>query len=365
MFALKPDFELSQQRIEAFWRHELIDRPVVQFPLSKPPDQWLPLPASHHTNPAARWQDAAYQAEYAYATLSNQYFLGDSLPVAWPNLGPDVFAALYGCQLEFGDYGTSWSSPVLLTWDQADAIHLDWDSPYLTRLDEMTDALLAIGQGHFITGITDLHMGADCLAALRGPLNLAVDLVQQPDQVRSLLGRVSADFYRLYDRFYHRLREVGQPISTWTPLLADGKYYLPSNDYSALISRQMFVDFFLPAIQADCRFLDYSLYHLDGPDALRHLDALLQIPELDAIQFVPTPGDEQFSRWAQVYKHIQAAGKSLQVTCTLKEIDEIMEHLAPEGVYLVVGDVPDLPSAEALLHRVNQWPLRRPHGEKR
>ena len=43
--------------------------------------------------------------------FSNREFLGDSLPIAWPNLGPEIFSVFYGCPVEFGDYGTSWTAP--------------------------------------------------------------------------------------------------------------------------------------------------------------------------------------------------------------------------------------------------------------
>lgn len=125
MFELKPDYERSRQRIEAFWERELIDRPVVQFGLAKPPEERVPLPQSHHATSAERWLDAPYQAELKLATLSNQEFLGDSMPVAYPNLGPEVFAALYGCPIHFGDYGTSWSEPILHDWSRVDEVRLD------------------------------------------------------------------------------------------------------------------------------------------------------------------------------------------------------------------------------------------------
>ena len=57
--------------------------------------------------------------------ISNQLFLGDSMPVAWPNLGPDMLGALYGCPLFFGDYGTSWSEPALAEWEQAQGLYLN------------------------------------------------------------------------------------------------------------------------------------------------------------------------------------------------------------------------------------------------
>ena len=42
MFEYKPDYEQSKARIDAFWERELIDRPVVQFVLAKPPDERVP-----------------------------------------------------------------------------------------------------------------------------------------------------------------------------------------------------------------------------------------------------------------------------------------------------------------------------------
>ena len=141
MFELKPDYGKCKQRIEAFWERELIDRPVVQFSLGKPAEKRVPLPASHHATSAERWLDATYQIELALASLANQEFLGDTLPIAYPNLGPEIFSAFYGCPIHFGDYGTSWTDPILHDWAMPTSVRLDWHSPYLLKLHEMTDAL--------------------------------------------------------------------------------------------------------------------------------------------------------------------------------------------------------------------------------
>lgn len=354
-FTLKPDYEQTRQRIEAFWHHEVLDRPVVQFELLKPPEARVPLPSSHHPNPAARWMDAGYQAELASAQLANHEFLGDTLPVACANLGPDVFASLFGCPLEFGDYETSWSHPILTDWAHAADLKPDLESPYFQKLIEMTDALLAISDNRFITGMPDWHTGGDCLAALRGPETLATDLLDFPQEVKRLNERVTRHFFAVYEFFYRKLRAAGQPVSTWTPLVSEGRYYLPSNDFAGMISTPAYTEFFLQGIIEECRFLDRSMYHLDGPGAIRHLDVLLDIPELDAVQFVPPPGNETFSRWAAVYKRIQQAGKSLQVPCEIAEIDQVMQALEPKGLYLVVSGVPSCPAAEAMLAKLGRW----------
>ena len=78
-----------------------------------------------------------------------------------------------------------------------------------------------------------------------------------------------------------------------------------------------------PFIREQCRWLDYSLYHLDGVAAVRHLDALLEIEELDAIQWTPGVGEPQGGdpRWYDLYRRIRAAGKSV-MPCWV-EVDEL------------------------------------------
>jgi hypothetical protein len=357
MFAFKPDYERSRERIDAFWERELIDRPVVQFGLLKPAEERVPLPLSNHATPTDRWLDSEYQGELKLTQLSNHEFLGDAMPVAWPNLGPEVFSSFYGCPIHFGDYGTSWTEPILDSWAQADELRLDWESPYLRKLHEMTDVLLALGEGKFITGMTDWHPGGDAVAALREPQELAVDLLTHLEEVKALLQRLEQDYFQVYDMFYEKLTAAGQPISTWTTLVCESKYYVPSNDFSIMISPAMFQDVFLPGISRECQFLDRSIYHLDGPGALRHLDAILSIPELDALQFVPGAGNEGYARWVQVYQRAQAAGKAIQVLCRLEELDLIVDTLDPHGVLLSVSGVPSREAAEHLLRELERWCL--------
>lgn len=76
-----------------------------------------------------------------------------------------------------------------------------------------------------------------------------------------------------------------------------------------MISMVIFDEVFLPGIIRECQFLDHSLYHLDGLGILRHLDSILSIAELDALQFAPGVGNEGFQKWVEACKKAQAAGK--------------------------------------------------------
>ncbi len=355
MFSFKPDYEKSLQRMNAFWHRELIDRPVVQVTIEKPPEQRVPEPESRHPTPVARWLDTEYQTELALAMLSNREFLGDAMPIAYPNLGPEVFSAMYGCPIEFGDYGTSWTRPILRDWSQVDQVRLDWDSPYLRKLLEMTDALLEAGTGKFIVGMPDWHPGGDAIAAFRDPQELAVDMVEHLDGIKALLPRLETDYFAVYNMFYDKLRAAGQPITSWLPLAYEGKYYIPSNDFSGLISPRLFEEVFLPGIVNECRFLDRSIYHLDGPGALRHLDRILGITELHALQWVPGAGREEVARWIPVYRRAQAAGKGIQINPKLEEIDTVIEALDPHGIFMIIGGVPSREVAEDVLRKMERW----------
>ena len=123
-----------------------------------------------------------------------------------------------------------------------------------------------------------------------------------------------------------------------------------------MISKETFDDLFLPGIIKECGFLDRSIYHLDGPGALRHLDSLLEIKELNAIQWVCGAGNEGFSRWLPVYKKIQNAGKAAQVILNVNDLDLLFENLEPEGIWLSsISGIEDLDTAEKVIKRVEQW----------
>jgi hypothetical protein len=102
------------------------------------------------------------------------------------------------------------------------------------------------------------------------------------------------------------------------------------------------------------RWLDYSIYHLDGPGALRHLDALLAIPELNAVQWVCGEGRGPVGRWADVLRRIQDAGKNVQVFLGTNEIDDVMRVLRPEGVMLTTW-ASSVEEADGVIRKISGW----------
>ena len=357
MFELKPDFEQVLERYEAWWHCEIVDRPLFCLNYLKDFDEQVPWPTPKtHSSIKERWLDAEYLVENTDAALSNVVFFGDALPITWPNLGPEIFSAFYGCPLEFGE-NTSWTTPILNDWREESlfSLKLDRSNFYFKKLEELTDALLEVGRNRFIVGYTDLHGGGDAIAAFRDPSTLCLDLIDHPEAVKELLHRITTDFLELYDYFHQKLSAAGMPSASWLGAVCKGKYHIPSEDFSALVSDKMFESFFLDEIVRECRHMDKNIYHLDGPGALRYLDLLLAIPEIHAIQWVAGASREYWADWIDVYKRIQAAGKGFWVDIPIEDLSKFTEIFSPEGIWLNIQTVPDKESAEAVQKVIKNW----------
>ena len=358
MFELKPDFETVAARYEAWWEGAIVDRPLVSITYPVPEGHRVPVPEKVHASERERWMDTEHIVERAEAGLRNTVYYADALPVTIPNLGPEVFSAFYGCEMEYTDR-TGWSSPILedLSEESLASLRLDREGFYFEKIVELGDALAEAGKGTFIVGYTDLHAGGDAVAALREPMALAFDMVEQPDRVKAFCDRVAADFLEVYDFFHERFSAAGMPSTTWCSATCRGKFHVPSNDFSCMISAPMFEEVFLPGIRRECSHMDRCIYHLDGPGALQHLDALLDTPEIDAIQWVPGAGRDYWADWIDVYQRIQERGKALQIlSVPAGDIGLLRQSLRPEGVWVSrVTGIDDADSAAAALAEISRW----------
>ncbi len=337
----------------AWWEGAILDRPPIHLTAPKPNPQ--PLPAQPHPSQAARWLDVEYVVACGDIQAANTYWAGDALPMFWPNLGPEVLTGCMGAPLTFGAT-TSWSTPILHDWADIPTLRIDPENHYLQTMLAMMRLGLEVGKGKFVVGLTDIHPGADLAASFRDPQQLCMDILDVPAQVHALNTQLFNTFFDFYELQRDVLLAAGQTLtSSWLPLFVeDGRYYIPSCDFSIMISSAMFEEFFLPELLAEIAWLDRSIYHLDGPGALRHLDTLLAIEKLDAIQYVYGDGSGPATRWLPVYKSIQDAGKKLHITLTPGEIDAFMAELRPEGVMLSTTAA-SVEQADAILAKIAKW----------
>jgi hypothetical protein len=357
MFETKPDFEEAKKRHDAFWQCEIIDRALTTIQFCKPEEEcvpWPPRPASARE----RTLDIEWRVEQAQAGARNTVYFADAMPVTVPAIGPSLTAAPFGCDLEFGE-ATSWAThPWEEGWPQDDGTlgRMDRDNPWLKISFELTDALREAGRGLYITGLQPWLSPGDVLSSLRSPEQFCMDLALRPDEVMTVSQRMHEDLLALYDLYYRKAREAGDYLSTWLPVVSEHKYHTIQNDVAALISPEMFDTFLLPFTKGEVAHLDRTVYHLDGLQALKDLDRLLEIPELDAVQWGPPPQHWDWHEWIDVYRRIQEAGKGFWLPIPAKDVHELKDTpLKPEGAWLMVEHCPDRDTAEKALRIIEAW----------
>jgi len=345
----------AEKRYAAFYEGEVADRPPVCIYLRRgSSDEYV---EKSYDSEKARWTDVKQRAEDIAQNIRDTEFVSDALPLAWPNLGPEILTAYCGAPYIFGET-TAWSEPCVFNWDSdADAAVVDRSCYYFKLTEEFTRELLKRAKDNFAVGFTDFHPGGDHLAALRDPQVLCTDLYDHPEWVKAKLASSYEEYFAVYEHFYDIIRASGAKHTTsWMPLLAEGRIYPVSCDFSCMISAGMFEEFFLDGIIEECENLEKSIYHLDGPDALVHLDNLLAIKKLNAVQWVMGAGNEGFDRWIKVYQKIQRAHKGVQLGVTIKELDSVFNNLKPDGIWFSgIQGVDSKETADYVLKRIADW----------
>ena len=99
------------------------------------------------------------------------------------------------------------------------------------------------------------------------------------------------------------------------------------------------------------KWMDH-FYHFDGVEQIRHLDILLGLKELEAIQWTCVDGQPPPTRYLDELRRIQKAGKRLVILHPEADVIETLsQELSSKGL-LLVTTAEDRLSAEELLGRV-------------
>lgn len=349
----KPDFLKSMERIEAWFEGELVDRAPVRFSAHNSFVNEKHLNRKWKTV-KERWYDVEYQVEAFLEGLRGKRLRGETFPVFWPNIGPNAFAAFYGSKLEFAEV-TSWAEPCIENWEDLNRLKLDMGNEYFQKVEDLTRHALERCEGKFMVGYTDLHPGVDCAAAWRDTQRLLMDLYDEPDEVRKAIAAASRDFQKVYDHFDTMLKSKNQLSATWMGIPSFGKMHIPSCDFAAMISRQQFTEFCLPVLQDEVKPMTHNIFHLDGKDVARHLEDILAISEIQAIQWVQGVGDDKpILQWLPLIKQIRAAGKSVVVDLEIGELEGFMSAMEPEGILLCI-DSGEEEEQKEILKRIEKW----------
>lgn len=291
---------------------------------------------------AERYCNAAFRAAQNHHRLSRSVFPAEILPMAETHLGPGSLALFCGSQPGFSE-DTVWYYPCMEDEAEPESLpplRFDEKNPWWITSEKISRACVELSQGQYLVGCPDLIENVDILSSLRGGQTLCLDMIERPAWVEQKVAEINQVWFEAYQRIYDLIKlDDGSAAFGAFYVWGPGKTAKLQCDASAMFSPQMFRRFVVPALSAQCEWLDNSLYHLDGTQAMVHLDTLLQIAPLDAIEWTPQAGIETggHPRWHELYRRILAAGKSVQVVGVRPaEVMPLLNAIGREGVYLLV-----------------------------
>ena len=329
----KSNLEETKQRYINWWNHKgIILNMWEHFQEGVQPHAEITPPAPAK-DLSQKWFDPQWRAEYLDWYVAHSSLKADILPVANTQLGPGSLAAILGGVFEGGE-DTIWIHP---NPDFTDEIVFNPELPNWILHKELLKACKAKANGHYFVGMPDLMEGLDVLAALKGTDRVLLDTVMQPEILEQQMQQINDIYFKVFDELYDIIREGDEMAFCYFSSWAPGKMSKLQSDISTMISQDDYRRFVQPFIREQCQKIDYTLYHLDGVGAMHHLPALLEIEELNAIQWTPGVGEPQGGspKWYDLYKKILAGGKSVMACwVTLDELKPLLDHIGADGVHL-------------------------------
>ena len=329
----KPNLEETKKRYINWWNHKgIILNMWEHFQEGVKPHADIPMPpAPRDLN--QKWFDPAWRADYLDWYVAHSSLMADMLPVANTQLGPGSLAAILGGVFEGGE-DTIWIHP---NPNYTDDIVFNPNHPNYLLHKDLLKACKQKAQGHYYVGMPDLMEGLDVLAAIKGTDQVLLDTVMQPEVLEHQMQQINDIYFQVFDELYDIIREGDEMAFCYFSSWAPSKMSKLQSDISTMISVDDYRRFVQPFIREQCQKIDYTLYHLDGVGAMHHLDALLEIKELNAIQWTPGVGEPQGGspKWYDLYKKILAHGKSIMACwVTLDELRPLLDNIGGDGVHL-------------------------------
>jgi hypothetical protein len=357
----KDDWEKARKRFEAFWECDMLDRCCISVTAQRA----AALPTNVELRAPKDLVEQWTSPELAFSTyefvFSIGYFGGEAFPATSAYLGPGVLAALVGSDYTLQP-DTVWFGrvPVLNDWKARKPLALDRGHELWKALVDLTEYYSSKAPGRHVVGMTDLGGAFDIAVSLRGTQELIFDLIDEPGEVEKLIREIDAAWFTCFDELYAIMKKHRDGMTTWMPLYCEGRWYPLQCDFSANLSPQIFDRYVKPSLAREAAHLDRAIYHLDGPDALKYVDSILDIDAIHGIQWVP--GDTgvpessvAHDRWFPLYEKIQARKKSLVLMdVTPGEVEKILSRISAKGLFLTTR-CDSQQEADELIACVAKW----------
>lgn len=323
------NFPAVARRHEAWWAGELTGPPLLLATANTRPDRPI-------TRRLELLHDPDTWLEAKFADLRQLHRVEDTLPVVRVNFGPTLMGGIFGGRLEFGS-DTGWTHSFINDdWSNAPDWQAIEDNQWWKLLRLLLDRVSAEAAGRFLVCTPDLGGAGDILFNLRGGSQLCMDVLDRPEKIQSASDAIYPGWRRVFADMYRRCLRNGAGMVHWMGLWSNRPYVISACDFNAMISPAHFEKLFLPDICRQAATAGRTVFHLDGPDAARQIDALLDVPEIQAIQYTPGAGTPSAMACLDMFRKIQRRGKPLIVITPADEVLALSQALRPESLAMIV-----------------------------
>lgn len=349
MNELKPDWPEARERLRDWWAGKRVDRAIALVEAPRRGVKWPALiekPPEMYTDPDTVFHNLD-------ARLAGTFYGGEAFPRHWVYLGPVPLSIFMGCEPHF-EPRTVWHSPRYDTWDAGDDIRFDPSNRWYRMLCDLTRASAQRAKGRYLVSGQGFGCVSDVIADLWGSDHALAAMAERPETIKAITRKLTDISLRLFDEVDAIAAPHQDGSFDWINLWAPGRMWTLQSDLCCMISPAMFDDYILEELRQEAEHADFAFYHLDGPGAIRHLDALLGIEALAGIQWVPGAGASQDPLdWIDLFRRVQAAGKKLQIYCQPHRVADLLNRISRQGVCLCVS-CPDQDSAEDVLRALDR-----------
>jgi 5-methyltetrahydrofolate--homocysteine methyltransferase len=339
VMVFKEDVDMAKQRLDAWWDHEMLDRPAIGYYC---PRQDIPTRGIWDGWALAKNPDGIDAAlddfEYKIDAIE---FGGECLPSYFMNYGPGILACLFGATMTFRkETSTVWFERPGTTLDNIvevlESAEANHNNPWFDRLVRVSERASERAQDTYIPTITDLGGILDVLASLLKPVEIFKAMRKNPGLIDTCRAIILDKWHKVFDETQAVIDANCHGTATWHQPWCRKKWYILQCDFSYMLSPDYFRRFVLPDLVEQASRMDYAIYHLDGVNQLPYLDDLLAEPTITGIQWVPgdgkaPPGSEA---WMDVYRKIQASGKNITTEVPPENLARMYRELDPKGLYV-------------------------------
>jgi len=279
--------------------------------------------------------------------LRTHTFMADAFPAVDLNLGPGSLSLYLGSEPIFA-WDTVWYKEVEMdTWHDYPLSFDPNNKWWKTHLDMHKRAQALLGGEAYIT-IPDIIENMDIISAMRGPMAACYDLMDDMGIVKQRLDQLDDLYFQYYDAIYDVVKDNdGGSAYTAFKIIGPGKTAKVQCDFNALMSPEHFRALVVPSLRKQCSHLSNSMFHLDGPDAIKHLPALMEIEQLNALQWTSGAGNSASTDecWYPIFDQVAAAGKSIWLDVggdayeVIEKARKFVKRYGNKSLYLLLWDM--------------------------